>query len=368
MENVESLYVLGNGFDLCLGMKTRYQNFFEADLQRIMIGNYKLRDIESEVFKNTNLFLAYLSEKHLSGDHEWNYIEKQIIGYVVYTKLQSGNQNNKSAFQSLLSHKIETKTLDEVIISEFEKFEEIFGIYIRDQNYNKSLADKNLTKIFTTLSSRIRSKIKVINFNYSNYLPKLYYDFCCLPQPEKYGEIKNQLYINKYEMFIDQVNVHGEYYKPIFGIDLNEVFKVCNSENDEYFINEKEKILISEIKPILKRMTKTARVLKNDTISDTWKLPDPKFLININFFGHSLSKADYSYFQSIFDYYSIYDSHIRLNFLYNENHDENGTEQHGNVMNLITDYGDTLDNKDKGKNLLHKMLLENRIKLIPLDV
>ena len=141
------------------------------------------------------------------------------------------------------------------------------------------------------------------------------------------------------------MNIHGNVEDPIFGID------------SKYTDN-----------PNLINFTKTSRLLGNWTIHDQWKLPEPNNLNNINFLGHSLSKADYSYFQSIFDYYNIYDSHIQLNFLYNENYDVDGSHQHTNVMNLITEYGNTLDNKDKSKNLLHKMLLENRIHLVGLDV
>lgn len=31
--------------------------------------------------------------------------------------------------------------------------------------------------------------------------------------------------------------------------------------------------------------------------------------IEIKFYGHSLSEADYSYFQSIFDFYNLYDNY-----------------------------------------------------------
>ena len=33
----------------------------------------------------------------------------------------------------------------------------------------------------------------------------------------------------------------------------------------------------------------------------------------------------------------------------------------------MKNYGEKLENKDKGKNLLHKLLIENRIKLINID-
>lgn len=34
------------------------------------------------------------------------------------------------------------------------------------------------------------------------------------------------------------------------------------------------------------------------------------------------------------------------------------------VSRLITTYGQTLDNKDHGRNLMHKLLLENRLRVV----
>ena len=85
----------------------------------------------------------------------------------------------------------------------------------------------------------------------------------------------------------------------------------------------------------------------------------------IKFFGHSLSQLDYSYFQSIFDFYNIYDNNIQLFFfytIYDQNLKENIKNDFINsVVTLISDYGESLDNKDHGKNLIHKLMLENRI-------
>ena len=92
----------------------------------------------------------------------------------------------------------------------------------------------------------------------------------------------------------------------------------------------------------------------------------------IKFFGHSLAEADYSYFQAIFDEVSLYESNTRLIFYYNERRPDGKnaqTEMFEKVNHLITTYGQTLDNKDHGRNLLHKLLLEGRlvIKQVPTD-
>lgn len=92
----------------------------------------------------------------------------------------------------------------------------------------------------------------------------------------------------------------------------------------------------------------------------------------IKFFGHSLAEADYSYFQAIFDEVSLYESNTRLIFYYNRRRPDGEKAQEEmfeKVNHLITTYGQTLDNKDHGKNLLHKLLLEGRliIKQVPLN-
>ena len=85
--------------------------------------------------------------------------------------------------------------------------------------------------------------------------------------------------------------------------------------------------------------------------------------LEIKFYGHSLSSADYSYFQSIFDYYNIYDNNlVSLIFYYSK-----GYEQFDAIYDLINNYGNTLANKDQGKNLMHKLLLENRLKIVEIE-
>lgn len=85
--------------------------------------------------------------------------------------------------------------------------------------------------------------------------------------------------------------------------------------------------------------------------------------IEIKFYGHSLNEADYSYFQSIFDFYDLYaNNNVSLVFYYSEGHEQNDA-----IYRLINSYGKTLANKDQGKNLMHKLLLENRLKIVELS-
>lgn len=92
----------------------------------------------------------------------------------------------------------------------------------------------------------------------------------------------------------------------------------------------------------------------------------------IKIYGHSLSPADYSYFQAIFDSVDLYSSVTKLIFFYCD-HDEIDKEAERinsmmRVTELLTTYGRTLDNKSHGGNLIHKLLLEGRLSVQYLEL
>ena len=78
-----------------------------------------------------------------------------------------------------------------------------------------------------------------------------------------------------------------------------------------------------------------------------------------------MSDADYSYFQAIFDAVHLYSSDVSLVFFYRCFDEKDPlihrSEMMNKVINLLTAYGVTLENKDHGKNLIHKLLLEGRL-------
>lgn len=92
----------------------------------------------------------------------------------------------------------------------------------------------------------------------------------------------------------------------------------------------------------------------------------------IKFFGHSLATADYSYFQAIFDAVDLYGSDTCLEFYYRtygqKNEEQVKQEQVRSITGLLTRYSKTLDNEYRGKNLMHRLLLENRLKIIKLNI
>jgi len=373
---MEELYILGNGFDLYLGLKTKYSDYFknrkisEEFFEKIKlifknsIGSYNY-DARGKVYAVFNYDEALLNmqiiqlykdiEKNLfylyliflkKCDLNWNEVESNILPFIRDTskifelKMETilGNIEKNEMYKYLLIAKViikDRKNLSflDFMMEQLNLFEKDFGNYIGSLEL-KEESKSRLINIFRTTCRK-----KIINFNYSIFLQNLIDRY----KDTAFSEIEIPRRIKPIESI---VNIHGDFKNPIFGIDSH------NSE--EQFQN----------------FTKTSRILNNDTVGN-FELSKPEKLGTINFFGHSLSEADYSYFQSLFDYYDIYSSNIKLNFMYSE-YDKNDLtrakrETHNNVVKLMKNYGEKLENKDKEKNLLHKLLIENRIKLINVD-
>lgn len=121
------------------------------------------------------------------------------------------------------------------------------------------------------------------------------------------------------------------------------------------------------------RFTKTYRTLKSYTHGFE-KIGEgrdiyTKDIQTIKFYGHSLAEADYAYFQQLFDYYELYTNpNLSLVFFYSVYDEKRSQEiEHEQIMaisRLIEKYGQTLDNKDHGKNLLTRLIQTKRLQMI----
>ena len=389
-EKNKNLYIIGNGFDLYLKLKTSYDDFFETKLESnnneysVMRKNI-WQDIEKKAkglfdgaelskvingtklpeLQNNSIFLLYLLLEKDNEIEYWNDVEKKIFPcakeleklselndesflkefqYFTNEYIEDFKQNEEIIRKIILRKCIQQKKYreDYNYLAELNKFEKEFGNYVAQINNDLfdigmgTFKDKNIEckvrKIFE-VDNNITNI--VINFNYTTYLKEMDY-------------------------ISEMTNVHGTFENPIFGIDNTEI----GNDREFYYL------------------TKTSRVLFNNTIKREFKLPNNIEISKICFFGHSLARADYSYFQSIFDYYDIYNSEVKLEFKYynyikddeelndkekEERKDEVKSNMHKSVIELMNDYGNTASNKSKGQNLLHKLILENRIKIVEVE-
>ncbi|MGM0155056.1 hypothetical protein IGK30_002921 [Enterococcus sp. AZ178] len=376
-----NLIIIGNGFDLKCGVKSTFKDFFDNRISNDVKHQIKmfLKDLNLSfnysslsfnhydeyegVFiderhfnkiKDANLTfwdLLFIVNKNLRLMKNWYNVEQNMLDILKginlienysdlgrplidgFPGLREGMRSSKEidlikcsilAYYSIPKNRYRSKRdLNDFLLSELFEFESAFTRYLENEI--------SKTTDYSLLSEKIISKIigednsiddtATLSFNYTE--PR------CL--------------INKI------TNVHGKLKKNniIFGIDQDEIPTTS----------------------LLYRYTKTFRkmIQKKEISEDYVYINNKNDLKNIFFYGHSLSELDYSYFQSIFDYYNLYDSNIKLTFCcspYGEKSSQEILSEHaGLVANLLGKYGKTMNNENHGRNLMHKLMLEGRLSL-----
>lgn len=403
MMSYTQLLVLGNGFDLQCGLKSTFDDFeeerykmFEAwdartsqglsapNIRTVGPDGNSLRGNTPETwFWDQGLTLWDLILHDDRRTRTWYDIEECIRFWVVdlvkpdgtitdpnrRSNYTPGNLVVSEEFWNLdITKAVATyamimydwngtgKHLLRILLKELHRYETAFSQYLEKQtqknhDYTASAvhALKTLTFDQFNLDTNLYSQIErwekltnVLDFNYTSPLPQE-----TLPQDRSCPLV---------------FNVHGksEQENIIFGIDGTGIDTGLELYTD------------------IVKFTKTYRLmaLSSDPhpslVQPYIAGADSQETRYIKFFGHSLGQADYSYFQAIFDEVDLYESQTHLIFYYNANrpNDIHMTENHAaeemfeKVNHLISRYGETLDNKDHGKNLLHKLLLEGRLSVI----
>ena len=409
------LLILGNGFDLHCGLKSSYKDFFQSTILDIIGGRYGLQQMKAGVsgFWETLLFGYYTT----FGKVNYNWCDIETI--IKNTVLAIGNRNKGLAFEALESVKrredpneiksvygtIEhfiyincmsifydtlcsgkTYSNDEAysllinrILQELHKFERGFCKYIKNNIVNPNNEKEyntqyivNAMNLLNTLTGftdiRYETIDDIIERQEEAYYKPLSPTIYQSDWREKHilsQEFSNLHSVNilsfNYTALFDILGVQSPcLYNNVHGkLCMNKCAENCASCNIIFGIDDTV-IQSQEENFELHKFSKTYRKM---LIADAETSILPKIdnqMIEIKFYGHSLSEADYSYFQSIFDYYNLYKNNkVSLIFYYSK-----GFEQTDEVYRLINTYGKTLSNKDQGKNLTHKLLLENRLKII----
>ncbi|MDR0832383.1 MAG: hypothetical protein LBM99_05750, partial [Bacillales bacterium] len=149
--------------------------------------------------------------------------------------------------------------------------------------------------------------------------------------------------------------------KELFSEDDIEYVHGTTNSNIIFGIDSQDVSSKLRVFPYIYKFTKQSRKLhlfysdKNKAVRLHNVLADT--IENICFYGHSLNKQDFSYFQTIFDHYDLYNNKkIKLFFFYSKGHD-NPLE----VSNLLLMYQNYLSSENKKYNVLSRLQLENRI-------
>lgn len=370
---MEELIILGNGFDISCGLKSRYADFYNYRYTPSFLD--KIEDFytnDSQSDTDINFWDVVLASQHIEGvlNADWKDIESLLTKYLelVYKhdtylnkwfshyekpweKDFSGkdpsisyedhltivalarilHRQYRKYFSSEIGDKVQPQiSVADVLMTELSKYEASFRKYLQQElkenkDYIYKCEDK-INKIVKEDKSNLEAsspslRFNILTFNYTTPFKKI-----C--------KIKN---------------VHGslEDGNIIFGID-------GFSDASKNFV----------------KFTKTYRTLSM-TKNHNEKLYSNE-LQTIKFYGHSLGEADYSYFQSVFDGIDLYGSSVKLIFYYSRFHDneiDNIREdelQYERITELLKRYGESIENEHHGKNLMHKLILEGRISIVDL--
>lgn len=364
------LVVIGNGFDLECKLKSSFTSFISARNRALeQEGNSESNPLG---FKR-NLWDVILGS--MDGDH-WADVEGAIARWVV----PRGSEGiNSDLWESSLGKSFLDETID--VLHDISRGK-------KSTFDSKSIPDK----VASYLSEGSPQKAR--QWNKDKLLELTRHDLECLEkefsaylaQAEKdqpdYRENARRLMCelilqgrpNKKDYDIEESVLSFNYTHPIESLH--------SKEHKTSYINIHGRLggeIVFGIDgtgrmndPTVTPFTKTYRLLSLD-VSDTRSLVHAASPIGyqgygtalIKFYGHSLGSADYSYFQAIFDTVHLYEGQTQLIFFYRRHGDKTSEEVRvetmSRVIKLLDAYGRTLDNRDHGENLIHKLLIEGRL-------
>lgn len=381
------LLILGNGFDLACKLESSYSNYYDyicGENENIKLLHEALVELDSDVFKKGMSY--HTSPYHYFYLYKFNTLHDTLNVWEILLSFYSVNNGDLVLWRNV-------EEAIEFFISDVESVSSMIDEILN----NKFDLDSTLTNwqhdlvtfiLFITYVSKVtlmgKEKISIYDWLMAELIS---YEFKFAEYIQKQSEAAENDYSDRSlrllnNVLLDEININSElkstlrvtllnfnYTSPSqYGLNnanimsLNNIHGQCDNRNTIFGFDH------AELEPNSPAylFSKTSRLLEskmNGHGNNNFLLPEP--CDQIIFFGHSLGTYDYSYFQSLFDLYDIYGSKIKLIFKYSifdsDRSKEIKKETHSNVVNLIARYGKSMDNADKGKNLMHKLLLENRL-------
>lgn len=398
MVATKQLIILGNGFDLANELETSYESFLnwiitEKGFSVSEIQN-EYHNIEeyyrseflspSEVFHNINrknvlqkkllpdmfkinIWYLLLIHSKLSQHANWSDVEAQMYRYLIHGRLleipyeyDSGVREFQKLLRVILKQvkkikETETDKLVDFFEESLHELERDFERFLFERagynllnNRENCFGEYGANKLLSYIAKMDTGEVpfNLLTFNYTDPWSERWVD----------QDIGHEEDVKESFLFPERfLMVHGKALKKsdnnnrlIFGIDHTRI-----SADD-----------------ICYRFTKNFRTLilnGSKPMKDKNNIYEENINI-IKFYGHSLCEADYSYFQQMFDFYEIYGNNKLKLYFYFSNWFESGItdtellqKNVAAITNLIEIYGQTLDNKDHGKNLLTRLQQTGRI-------
>lgn len=358
----KELVILGNGFDLRLGLKSSFSDFYN-NTQLLKVENWIRNPNDLKTIREINyisllLYYTFYSKKLDPKGQLW--FQKRFRDIFGINEGIADWMNVEGFVEKILTSpriKESIRTCDIVLSGRdiertwlFLNGDSII-YYIskvllireyKDIDYYQFVF-KELQLFEKDFSKYLLEEVSNKDSNYSVNRPDL---LRYIVQPHNYDiEVLNFNYTSPKRFEFPELNIHGKL------VDENIIIGIDFKDNRDL-----------NVLPF----TKTYRKLLSTKVSNVLNGHFDEIII----YGHSLGRQDYSYFQSIFDYVDLYGGKTVVRFVYSDyfkkddnEKDDLKKEKANSLFSLIEEYGNTLDNKDNGKNLLHKLLLEGRIRL-----
>jgi hypothetical protein len=252
------VYFIGNGFDINLGMKTRYSEFYEV---------YKTKTSKSEL-------ITELKKEIAEGIINWSDLELAFGKYTV--KL-----NNIKEFDEVFEDVVDN--LAEYLITEEKKFEvkkvKLESFYNNLSNPESFLTEEDIRELKQYKNQWINNSwnIDIITLNYTTTIERIFGD--------KDSNIEIGIHDHRQIIFKNIYHIHGYTDKrTILGVnDISQIEKVDFHENEE--------ILEALIK------TKCNRVQRHNIDKTCERIISNANLICI--FGSSIGDTDNHWWQLI---------------------------------------------------------------------
>ncbi len=393
----DTLLILGNGFDKKCGLKSSFFDYYSTLFKSESIENNKIRKL-FEFIKNNKFSydrIELLLKDLIS-------VPETLTIWDIYFFIKLDLTSNNTMWFDV-ERSIEYSFLDEIVIRNkkyknywdyfIEKHYEIYQKLRSEPFYRFSTSMKEELLVYFMYVSKVNSrfklgedynrKIDVLNFyeylkdqleifelNFRNYLKGIVND----------EDYKKKQYSNCTKLKLNETNILSFNYTE-FNTDMAAKIENVHGTltNNLSIIGIDGSYLSSN--DLSYQFTKTYRKMEQFTRQKSKTVNtilDPE-IKTIIFYGHSLNKQDYSYFQSIFDFYNIYGyknsgsksdriKNVKLIFYYSLYEGKEPIiikkEAFKSIINLIHNYDKTFkSDHEKGNNLLHKLLLENRIEL-----
>ena len=315
----DTILILGNGFDIAMGRKTKYTDFIEFEKQLFsnpdekLLEFLKVKNIRIEKYRD-NLYLKFINENKNTLGENWSNLEimiSQLADAIMYFK-----ENNDLIFKVATTGRIwllEEKLLQEKNYRSKLYIANMFSSLFHEKSWSSLEREVALEKLNNKFINQLDLLIELLEI-YLSYIDFLDFEVRNIKsKPTALDAVPHLL--SSYVLNFNYTNTSGRLYGTsekrthfIHGrIDLIRTFSRINTM--VFGIEDKENDVNSDLIPYQKYYQRVVKETGNDfenffkrtfyDIDDEFgsQLPNSK---NIIVFGHSVDPLDKEIFQKCF--------------------------------------------------------------------